>query len=174
MTAQAFRSSRTRRWGSGARVVAMLLTIGVSLGADAAKGTITHQTKGGAVVVTIQHAYLVKGPDVVSGKTIRRIVLSVADVAAALKGCNTMMCSDGGIGEGMTIDLDAGPRVNYWFVANDQRVQYSGTADPASLKLSTDTPKRVAGTWNLDAKAAGGPVITVEFDASLVKEITGK
>ena len=33
------------------------------------------------------------------------------------------MCSDGGIEEGMTIDLDAGERVNYWFVANGQLVR---------------------------------------------------
>ena len=69
----------------------------------------------------------------------------------------------------MTIDFDAGPRVNYWFVANDQRVQYSGTADPASVKLTTDSPSRIAGTWDLDAAAAGGPVVHVQFDAALAK-----
>ena len=68
-----------------------------------------------------------------------------------------MMCCDGDIVEGMTIDLDAGARLNYWFVADDQRVQYSGTAEPSSLKLSVDTPQRVAGGWDLDARAAGGP-----------------
>ena len=75
----------------------------------------------------------------------------------------------GGIGEGMTVDLDAGPRLNYWFVANDQRVQYSGTADPASLKLTTDAPQRLAGKWDLDARAAGGPRVQLEFDAALLK-----
>jgi hypothetical protein len=36
--------------------------------------------------------------------------------------CENMMCSDGGIEEGMTIDLDTGERVNCWFVANGQLV----------------------------------------------------
>ena len=32
-------------------------------------------------------------------------------------------------GEGMTLDLDSGSRLNYWFVGKNQLVQYSGTAD---------------------------------------------
>jgi hypothetical protein len=59
-------------------------------------------------------------------------------------------------------------------VANGQAIQYSGTADPASLKLTTDTPQRVAGKWDLDASGAGGPVIRVEFDATAIKEIKGR
>ena len=106
-----------------------------------------------------------------SRRTIRRIVPSVADVMPALEKCEDMTCSDGGIKEGMTIDLDAGERVNYWFVASGQLVQYSGSADPASLKLTTNAPERVAGTWNLDARKRGGPRIQVEFDAALVKEL---
>jgi hypothetical protein len=140
--------------------------------AGEAKGTITYKSKVGAIVVTIKHAYLVKGPDVVSGKTIRRVVLSVADVAAKLSACGTMMCSDGDISEGMTIDFDAGPRLNYWFVGNNQLVQYSGTAEPASVKLTADTPQRLAGTWDIDESAAGGPRVQIEFDAPLVKEVT--
>ena len=143
-----------------------------SAGAGEAKGTITYKSKAGAIVVTIKHAYLVKGPDVVSGKTIRRVVLSVADVAAKLSACGTMLCSDGDIGEGMTIDFDAGPRLNYWFVGNNQLVQYSGTAEPASLKLTADTSQRIAGRWDIDESAAGGPRVQIEFDAPLVKEVT--
>ena len=105
--------------------------------------------------MTIKHAYLVKGPDFVSGKTIRRVVLSVADVGPKLSACTTMSCSDGGITEGMTIDFDAVPRLNYWFVGNNQLVQYSGTAEPASLKLTADTPQRLAGKWDYDDSAAG-------------------
>lgn len=139
-----------------------------------AKGTITYSGKSGKTVVTLKHAYLVKGTDAVTGQAMRRVVLSTSDVSAALKACATMMCADGGIGEGMTIDFDVPPRLNYWFVANDQRIQYSGTADPKSIVLTTDTPQRLAGTWNLDASAGGGPVIKIEFDAALVKEIKGK
>lgn len=146
-----------------------LLATGAS--ADPAKGTLTFKSKSGPVVVDVKHAFLVKGPDIVTGATMRRVVLSVVDVGPALARCDNMMCSDGGIGEGMTIDFDAGPRINYWFVGRDQLVQYSGTADAASVKLTTNTPERLAGTWDLDASGAGGPVIKVQFDASLIKEL---
>jgi len=32
------------------------------------------------------------------------------------------------IGEGMTIELDSGSRLNYWFAGNGQCAQYSGSA----------------------------------------------
>jgi hypothetical protein len=51
-------------------------------------------------------------------------------------------------------------------------VQYSGTAEPASLKLTAETPQRLAGKWDYDDSAAGGPRVQIEFDAPLVKEIT--
>jgi hypothetical protein len=95
----------------------------------------------------------------------------VADVGSKIRACEAMGCADGGIGEGITIDLDAGSRLNYWFVANGQRVQYSGSAEPASLALTVNTPQRIAGRWDLDARAAGGPRIEVEFDAPLAKEL---
>lgn len=139
-----------------------------------AKGTISYNGKSGTTVVTVTHASMVKGPDVVSGQAMRRVVLSTKDVSAALKACASMMCSDGGIEEGMTIDFDVPPRLNYWFVANGQRIQYSGTADPKSLTLTTDTPERLAGVWTLDASSGGGPVIKIEFDAALVREIKAR
>ena len=156
----------------GCTVAAAMAFSSASTIAGEAKGTITYKSKAGAIVVTIKNAYLIKGPDVVSGKTIRRVVLSVADIGAKLGACGTMLCSDGDIGEGMTIDFDAGPRLNYWFVGNNQLVQYSGTADPASLKLTADTPQRLAGRWDIDESAAGGPRVQIEFDAPLVKEVT--
>jgi hypothetical protein len=164
--------SRRRLSALGCTIAAAVTFASGSASAGDAKGTITYNGKAGAIVVAIKHAYLVTGPDFVSRTTIRRVVLSVADVGAKLSACTTMSCSDGGIGEGMTIDFDAGPRLNYWFVGNNQLVQYSSTAEPASLKLSVDTPKRIAGTWNFDASAAGGPRVQIEFDAPLVKEIT--
>lgn len=152
-------------------VAAIALASGAALAGDA-KGTAAYHAKSGPLVVTFKHAYLVTGPDFVTRKTIRRVVLSVADVGAKLAACETMSCSDGGITEGMTLDFDGGPRINYWFVGNHQLVQYSGTADPASLKLTADTGKRIAGKWELDASGAGGPRVEMEFDAPLVKEIT--
>ena len=152
-------------------VIAAVAASATTASAREGKGTITFQSKAGPVVVSIAHAYLVKGPDLVTGKTIRRIVLSSVDVAAALKACTNMTCSDGGIGDGMTIDLDAGERINYWAVGNKQRVQHSATAPLESLKLTTNAPNRVAGRWDFDARASGGPAIKVEFDAALVKEL---
>ena len=165
-------SASGRAFAVGCAVAAAMAFLNASASAGEAKGTITYKSKAGAIVVTIKNAYLVKGPDVVTGKTIRRVVLSVADIAPRLGACGTMLCSDGDIGEGMTIDFDAGPRLNYWFVGNNQLVQYSGTADPAPLKLTADTPQRLAGKWDIDESAAGGPRMQIEFDAPLVKEVT--
>ena len=155
----------------GAVLIVLLITA-VSLRADAAKGTATYKGKARAVTVTFKHAYLMKGPEAGSGKVIRRLVLSMTDVSDALRSCQTMMCSDGGIGDGMTVDFDSGPRLNYWFVANDQLVQYSGTVAPTAATLTTDTPTQVTGTLSIDATGAGGPKVQVEFDATLVKELT--
>jgi hypothetical protein len=155
-----------RLFAAAAFVAALVIAQPAS--ADEAKGTGTYKDKP---VVTFKHAYLMKGPDPVTKKVIRRLVLSVADVSAALKGCENMMCSDGGIEEGMTVDFDAGPRLNYWFVANGQRIQYSGTAEPSAAKLTTDSPGRLAGTLKIDGRGAGGPLVDVTFDASLIKEL---
>lgn len=149
---------------------AVLFTAGAH--ADTAKGTIAYQSKSGQIVVHVKNVYLVKGPDAASGKTIRRLVFSSSDLSAKIKACSAMSCSDGDLGEGMTVDLDAGPRLNYWFVGNDQRVQYSGTAKPETLKLTTDTPQRLAGTLTVDDSGAGGAKATIDFDATMLKEFT--
>ena len=149
-------------------LVIAVVTSAQPASADEAKGMGTYKDKP---VVIFKHAYLMKGPDPVTKKVIRRLVLSVADVSAALKGCDNMMCSDGGIEEGMTVDFDAGQRLNYWFVANGQRIQYSGTAEPSAAKLTTDSPGRLAGTLKIDGRGAGGPQVDVTFDATLVKEV---
>ena len=59
-------------------------------------------------------------------------------------------------------------------MANDQLVQYSGTARPDTVKLTADTPQRLAGTVTIDDRGAGGPVVKVQFDAALVKELKGR
>ena len=158
--------------GRFARMMVAILLCSWPAAAREAKGTITYETKGVPIVVAVKYAYLMVGPDTVSGKTVRRIVVSTVDVLTALRKCEAMFCADGGIEEGMTIDLDAGDRVNYWFVANGQRVQYSGTADISTLALTSNAGQRVAGSWNLDARKSGGPQIRIEFDAALVKELT--
>jgi hypothetical protein len=152
-------------------VVAMAVSLAPAAGAEpgVAAGSISYQSKGGLITVWPKYAYLVKGPDTVTGNTVRRVVLSATDLAPKLRTCATMMCGDGDMTEGMTIDLDAGARINYWFVAEGQRVQYSGTAEPSSLRLNSNTDQRVAGSWRLDARPAGGPQVQIDFDAALLK-----
>lgn len=152
--------------------VVFLLASATAIVVASAKGSANYTSKKGPVTVTFKHAYLVKQPEMGGGKPIRRLVLSVEDVTPALKACKTSMCTDGGIGDGMTVDFDSGPRLNYWFVANDQLVQYSGTVEPSAAKLTTDTPARVAGTLKFDAAGAGGPTVDVTFDANLTLEVT--
>jgi hypothetical protein len=164
----------SRRIGPFARLLAVVFVLAsaTAIVVASAKGSANYNSKKGPVTVTFKHAYLVKQPEMGGGKPIRRLVLSVEDVTAALKACKTSMCTDGGIGDGMTVDFDSGPRLNYWFVANDQLVQYSGTIEPSVAKLTTDTPARVAGTLKFDAAGAGGPTVDVTFDANLVLEVT--
>ena len=132
-----------------------------------AKGTLTHKAR----TVTFKHAYLVTGPDGFDPKkTVRRIVLSGTDVGAKLRGCQTMSCAGGELMEGLTVDLDGGPRLNYWMAINNQLVQHSGTKPPAALKASADEPKRLAGKLAFDGARSGGPKVEVEFDAALEKE----
>ena len=137
-----------------------------------AKGTLTYKAKSGPITISPKFVYLVKGPDgIEASKTIRKLIFSTADMGAKIEGCTTMSCTESGLGEGMTVDLDAGPRLNYWVVLNGQRVQYSGTEPTGALKLTTDTPQRLAGALSFDGERAGGPQVAIEFDTPLVKEM---
>ena len=167
----------TRRLAPRLPVLALAVATvaGAALAADGgtAKGALTYKAKTGPITMAPRFAYLIKGPDAVeSGKTIRHLILSPIDMGAKLAACTTMSCTDAGLGAGMTVDLDAGPRLNYWVVLNDQRIQYSGTEPPASLTLTADTPTRIAGKLAFDGAAMGGPLVDIEFDAPLVKEMT--
>jgi hypothetical protein len=139
--------------------------------ADPASGTINYQSKAGPIAVNVANVYLVKGPDAMSGKTIRQLVFTSADIGAKIQACATLSCASGNVTEGMTVDFDAGPRLNYWVVGNGQKVQYSGTARPdETLKLTADTAQRLAGTLTIDDAAAGGAKVNVKFDATVVKQ----
>ena len=134
--------------------------------AEPAKGTVVQ----GARNATIAHAWLVVGPDAVDPrKTIRRVVFSATDLGAKLKACARMGCSDGGVEEGMTIDLDAGPRINYWVALNGQRLQYSGTVPTNALAATANDAKRVAGRLSFDQSGSGGSKVDIQFDAPLAK-----
>lgn len=136
--------------------------------ADGASGKLVFQARTGEITVEVKHAYLVSGPDVVSGGKIRRLLLSPVDLSAALGKCEELSCVTWDMNEGITVDFDAPPRLGYWFVANDQRVQHSGTARNETVKLEVDTPERMAGSWSIPA-SGGGPAVDVRFDAKLLK-----
>jgi hypothetical protein len=139
-----------------------------SLGAAGeAKGTLGHKGKA----VTLTHAYLVTGPDAVDPKKrVRRLILSGKDLGAEIRACQTMNCTDGEATEGLVVDIDGGPRLNYWMAISGQKVQHSGTQWPAALKTSADEPRRLAGKLGFDDTPSSGPKVDVEFDATLVKE----
>ena len=148
-------------------LAALLLTSALPAAAGTAKGTIVHSGK----TVTVTHAYLVTGPDVFeASKTIRKLIFSADDLGAAIEKCGDLSCTDGKVMEGMTVDLDAGPRLNYWVALSGQKIQHSDTALPEELKATTDAPDHVAGQLAFDDKASGGPAVSIEFDAPLAKK----
>ena len=150
--------------------VSALIACGTAT-AEPAKGTLTGTGKV-AASVNVKHAYLVKGPSDFGDKTVRLLILSEVDQGAYIRSCSTMSCATNKLESGMTVEFDAGPRLLYWFVANGQRVQASGSAEPGTVTLTANTPQRLAGSWIHDASAQGGPKIAVEFDAALVKEFS--
>jgi hypothetical protein len=148
---------------------ALVLLAAGAASAGTAKGTLVHKDK----TVTLAYAYLVTGPDAIDPATkIRRLILSAKDLGAKLDACKVMSCTDGEVTEGLVVDMGAGPRLNYWMAISDQRIQHSDTEDPASLAATTDDAKKLAGKLTIDDTGSGGPKVTVEFDAPLVKELT--
>jgi hypothetical protein len=151
----------------GVVVGAVLFVPPCRAGAGEAKGTLSYK----GTTVTLKHAYLVKGPDAVDTTTIiRRLILSTADLEGKIKACKTMSCADREVTEGMTVELDGGPRLNYWVALKDGLLQYSGTEKIAALKTRTDAPGTLAGTLSLNATSADRPKVEVEFDAAMLKE----
>ena len=119
----------------------------------------------------LRYAWLVRGPDAVDPKrTIRRLVLSSVDIGQKLSACERMSCIDGSVTEGMTVDFDAGPRLNYWVALDGQKTQYSGTAPIEAFRGQSNDHGRLAGRIGIDDEAAGGPKVSAEFDAKLLKE----
>jgi len=150
-------------------LAAILGFFGNSVLASEAKGTLTNP-KG---TVALKYAYFVKGPDNLdSQKILKRIVLSGVDIGAKIQACTTMSCVDGTLTEGVMVDLDGGPRMNYWMAINDAKVQYSGTHEVSALKVSADDAKHLAAKLSFDDNAMGGPKVDADFDAALLKEFT--
>ena len=137
-----------------------------------AKGIMIYAGKGKPITTNFTHAFLIKGPDVVDQKKIlRRVLFTTADIGAKLKACETMSCVDNVFTEGLQVDWDAGPRLNYWLTVSDQLVQYSGTLEPNAFVAKDNSPTRLSGRVTFDGTAMGAPKVDVEFDAPLVKEL---
>ena len=154
------------RWLGAAAAACCVLAGAAAAQAGEASGELVFSTSRGPLTVPLRHAYLVSGPDS-TGQSIRQLVLSEKDLASAIAGCDRLGCVSGLLGSGATVDFDAGPRLNTWFVANDQRVQHSDTARPDTMVLQQDSAKALAGRWSLNAGA--GPKGQVQFSAPLAK-----
>jgi hypothetical protein len=159
-------------WTAAGCALAVATVVAGGAWADDGQGTISYAAKSGAITVTVKNAYLVKGPDMAAGKTIRRLIFSASDLGPKIKGCQAMACSENDLREGLALDLDAGSPLKYWFTANGQKVQYSGTVVATALKLTADTPQRLAGKLTLDDSSAGGPKAEIDFDVPMTKEFT--
>jgi hypothetical protein len=157
--------------GLTAYILALLVAsvpANVAIAADnQAKGTLTYQTYS----VTLKYAWLVKGPyERDPGKTIRRLILSANDIGAKLQACKTMSCASGQVTEGMTVDFDTPPRLDYWVAVNSQKVQYSYGAMPEAFVARANDAGHLAGQLIIDDVAAGGPKVDAEFDVTVFKE----
>lgn len=166
--------ARARLNQSRAMATIMAVALGLTCALSAtlaaagdANGTLTYKAR----TANLKYAYLVKGPDTVSKQPIRRLILSATDLGGKIMACRTMACTDSDLNDGLSVNFDSGPRLNYWMVLNDQKIQYSGTQKPEALTAKSNDGKRIAGTLRFDDAAAGGPKVDVEFDAALVKEL---
>ena len=139
---------------------------GVATGNDA-NGVLVYKTRS----TTLRYAWLLKGPyEQEPSKTVRRLILSATDISAKLQPCKTITCADGSVTEGMTVDFDVSPRLNYWIALNGQKVQYSGTVTTDAFAAQVNDASHLAGKLAIDDVAAGGPKIDVEFNVTLFKE----
>jgi len=153
-----------------AGVIGVAALAALSAAADGeTNGTLVYK----GTTLALKHVYLIKGPDAVDAKKIiRRLLFTRDDIGAKIRACQSMSCVDGAMTDGVQVDFDAGPRLNYWLAINDGRVQYSGTARPELLKGGAIEARRIAGTLGIDDTAAGGPKIDATFAAALLKEFT--
>jgi len=135
---------------------------------DSAKGKLTVETESKPASVELAHAYLVTGPESYgSTKIVRRIVFTVADERSTIEACTDASCAKLSTRDGMTLDLGEGSTVDWWVHVHS--TQYSGTLPASAFKLSTDTPERVAGTFDLGSQGAMGVIV---FDAPFVRAFT--
>ena len=132
-----------------------------------AKGTLEYKTYS----LMLKHAWLLKGPSEMDPrKTIRRLILSANDISPKLQECTTMRCASGQVTEGMTVDFDIPPRLDYWIAVSDQKVQYSYGAMPEAFVARINDAGHLAGKLTINHVRAGGQKVDAEFDVTVFKE----
>ena len=148
-------------------LVAACLAANFALAAGSeANGTLAYKGRN----ATFKYAWLVKGPyDRDPTRTVRHLILSANDIGAAIQACKTISCADGKLTEGMTVDFDVSPRLDYWVALNGQKVQYSGAAMPNAFASRANDPGHLAGKLAIDDVAAGGPKVDADFDLAVFK-----
>jgi hypothetical protein len=151
--------------------VLALAAAGAPAGFASAAGSDANGTlafKGGTVA--LKYAWLVKGPwERDPARTVRHLIVSAKDIGAEIAACKTISCADGKVTEGMTVDFDVSPRLDYWIALNGQKVQYSGGARPEAFTARANDPGHLAGKLVFDDAAMGGPKVDVEFDVTVLK-----
>jgi hypothetical protein len=155
---------------SAAAVASVPAAARIAEGVDA-KGTLVCKSRAGALTAALKFAWLVKGPYPADpAETVRRLFLPGKDIGAAIQDCKTIMCAGGQATEGMTVDFDVRPRLNYWIALSGQKVQYSRTAEPGAFAARANDARHLAGRLAIDDAAAGGPKVDVELNVRLFKE----
>ena len=143
----------------------LVANIAIAAGSEAS-GTLAYKGRTAA----FKYAWLVKGPyDRDPTKTVRHLILSANDIGVAIQACKTISCADGKLTEGMTVDFDVSPRLDYWIALNGQKVQYSGAAMPNAFASRVNDSGHLAGKLAIDDVAAGGPRVDAEFDLAVFK-----
>ena len=143
----------------------MSASFAIAAGNDAS-GTLAYKGR----TVAFKYAWLVKGPyDRDPVRIVRRLILSANDISTAIQACKTVSCIDGQVTEGMTVDFDVSPRLDYWVALNGKKIQYSGAVMPDAFSARANEPGRLAGKLAIDDVAAGGPKVDAEFDVTVFK-----
>lgn len=134
-----------------------------------AKGTLVYKAR----TTALKYVFLVKGPHFPDpSKTERKLIFSAKNIGAELQACTSMSCAKFLVREGMTVDFDVSPRLEYWLAVNGQKVQYSGAAMPDAFKAKVNDSTHLGGKLVIDDVAADGPKVDVEFNVSLFKQFT--
>ena len=128
--------------------------------------------KAGDMFQNIRSGEVFKVRSMDSSIIIREVILSQTDLSADIQACATLSCATNNLNDGLTLDFDGGPRINYWLVINNQMIQYSGNKPDSVLNATHNTADQIAGTLTIDDTGFGGPKVDAVFDVKLAKAYT--